>query len=465
MSKTIPDFSLVTFLPPSKHAKEKPGERTDLFKFFEAVIKSQELEVDQNQLEKMFCIDLTIDTAKLDKRLVGVLGEALVYYMTTWPGWQRSNEYSSGQLQCKEWYERFRQYLIFKSNFIIKNAPKFTEEVCKETKDETIQTDISIQMSEDDKRTAPYILNVSGPPSILNNIVFMEANGHVLIKQHKERPWCDLRMNEILNWPHVSVEVKLPDIYLSRSNVHKFHRYIAVWGDNRVSSDKKIVSHIKKINQDDENELKVYSYDFISNYLNQLTDTLKKLPGVEQARIQELETIFTEYLADIKEVDVYNCTMCTNMSVAYHIGKCKYIRNKKMVSSNSEKKDTEKTSISFYEILTPHMEFALHYFNVLQDMCTKDSITFQSLNRLNKLISKSNNEQEVENLKFLVNSACIVYHCTFCNENFSGPYARYNLTTHFSEKHKDEQAVLCLKCYRQFFIKELAKLRWAHNCV
>lgn len=184
MSKTIPDFSLVTFLPPGKRAKEKPGERTDLFKFFEAVIKSQELEVDQNQLEKVFCVDLTIDTVKLNKRLVGVLGEALVYYMTTWPGWQRSNEYSSGQLPCKEWYERFRQYLIFKSNFIIKNAPKFTEEVSKETKDETIQTDLSIKINDDDKRTAPYVLNISGPPSILNNIVFMEANGILQLRMY-----------------------------------------------------------------------------------------------------------------------------------------------------------------------------------------------------------------------------------------------------------------------------------------
>lgn len=110
------------------------------------------------------------------------------------------------------------------------------------------------------------------------------------------------------------------------------------------------------------------------------------------------------------------------------------------------------------------MEFALHYFNVLQDMGTKDSITFQSLNRMNKLISKNTNEKEVETMRFYVNSTCIVYNCTFCNENFSGPYARYNLTTHFSEKHKDEQAVLCLKCYKQFYIKDLAKSRWSHTC-
>lgn len=86
-------------------------------------------------------------------------------------------------------------------------------------------------------------------------------------------------MNEILNWPHVSVDVKLPDIHLSRSNVHKFHRYIAVCSDNRTSADKKLISHIKKI-KDDESESKVYSYDFILYYLNQLTDTIKKIPGV-----------------------------------------------------------------------------------------------------------------------------------------------------------------------------------------
>jgi len=459
MPAAFPDFETITFLPPGQQASTS-GTKTDLNRFFAAIVKCEKLEVGEQDFEHFF-IDLMISKEKLNWKLMRVLREALLYYISVWPGWQRNKQYFSGQLSYKAWFERFRQYLIFKSNFIVKNVSRFSDDV-ENVKDATVQTDFSNKSIQ--KRLAPYTLIVGGPPAVLNNVVFLENKGNILVKQHIEKPWKDLEMSELLNWPHVSVEVRLPDISISRTNTHEWQRFVALGCDVTAIPEVSSIKHIKRTSGNENCELQPFTYAFIEGYVQQLNQLLTKIPNISDIRRLELKTIFAEFLADIKEVGVYNTTMCPNISIGYHIGKNKYIRNKKMVSTDLDKTSCGLNVINFYEVLMPQVDFVLHHFKTTQDTAHKSGVAFQTLNKIFYKLLLEKAHQEIADFRFLVNNTCVVYNCTLCVKNFSGPHAHFNLTKHFAQHHKAEQSVLCHKCRRQFDVKTLAGSRWTHIC-
>uniref|UniRef100_A0A1Y1KC73 Uncharacterized protein n=1 Tax=Photinus pyralis TaxID=7054 RepID=A0A1Y1KC73_PHOPY len=167
--------------------------------FFEAIVHNSPLEVNRGHMESILTNDLNVKTEELNTKLVSVLCEALVYYMSVWPGWQRNSECRGLELQRKEWLERLRQYLIFKSQFIVKNSAKF--EGKKAVCDQGTQTD-------GEKVLAPYSLVIGGPPTFINNIACNGHNGGLIIVKHPEKAWQPLRLCQFLNWPNVDVQVK-----------------------------------------------------------------------------------------------------------------------------------------------------------------------------------------------------------------------------------------------------------------
>lgn len=433
------------------HNRNAEGE-VNLNIFFEAILKNEPLEINKAHMESILINDLGIKTQLLNRKLVNVLCEALVYYMSAWPGWQRNSEYRGGNLQLKEWMQRFRQYLIFKSNFIVKNSHKFCKEKANVCNRGT-QTDESIIR----KVLAPYTLVIGGPPNFINNIACNGHNGNIIIMQHPAKPWKKLHLTQFLNWPNVSVHVTLPDISLTRSNIHQTHRFITLTGDSIPFPEVRHITHITKLSSD--KEFKPYSHLFFVHYFHQFTSLLQKLTMVKQRRLLELTTIFGEFLKDIREIGVYNVTMSSDASVGFNIGKCKYNRTKRICSMPEA---ASQNAINYSEIVVPQVDISLHYFNAVQDHNTcSDDITFESLNFLLKQLEQLSN---MEQFIVMINSSCITYKCLQCDTVHRGPDA-YNLAVaHFYDSHKSEQTVVCSKCNKEFEIEVLSNSRWSHKC-
>ncbi|KAB0794147.1 hypothetical protein PPYR_13767, partial [Photinus pyralis] len=294
----------------------------NLYSLFETIVTAQPLEVNRSKMESILNCDLKIITNYLDRRLVSVLCEALAYYTSMWPGWLHLT--TDLPLQESLEFEQFRQHLINKCNHILQHASEHYDN--KTLLDKGTQTDSLIGK----KELAPYDLVIGGTPTFINNLAFTKRGDDIIVKQHTERPWRDLTVPQFLNWPHVSVSLKLPDISLTRANRHKVHRYIALDGDTVVFPEIRFIDYITKIKPGA--DFKPYSYLFFFYYFLQLNIVLQKIPKVSRERLNELAIISAEFLNDIKEMSVCNSTMSTHTKVGFNIGKSHYIRSKKMVS-------------------------------------------------------------------------------------------------------------------------------------
>ncbi|XP_031341360.1 uncharacterized protein LOC116169416 isoform X2 [Photinus pyralis] len=306
------------------HEKESDTEVT-LRIIFDAVISGITLEVNRKHLESIINKELNIETNELDIRLTKVLCEAVVYYVGIWTDWEHRNQHHD------VWFKRFCEYLTVKTNYIIKNSTEFIEDNGDVVEKETQTNKIDRQ-----KELAPYNIVVGGPPAVLNNLIFTMYNGSIVIKQHIPKPWKDLKLPQFLNWPYVTTEVKLPDISITRANQHQISRFIALEGIPLMRPHFDRINHITRIPEKAENEFKPYSYSYFSHYFGQLNAILQTLPHGNRQRLVELAAIFTEFLKDIKEMKLYKSTMSPYVTVGFNIGKCRYIRSKKMVNSAAQ---------------------------------------------------------------------------------------------------------------------------------
>ncbi|KAF5283513.1 hypothetical protein FQA39_LY17328 [Lamprigera yunnana] len=425
------NFGLITYVPTKPHFI-----KIGLFDIFDAVITATSLQIDKSQLASICENDLHIDLKTYDEKLIKVICEALIYYMTVWPGWQRYHEYKNGTLQLNDWVEKYQKYLNFKIHFIVKSAMQYRQQQFikhKKADEKTTQTTQELMPAMSNKY-APYVITIGGPPTTLNNLVFKEHNSDILLKQHKGKDWIEISCQQFLNWPNVSVTVKLPDISITRKNTHIYNRFVGLKGDTMIVPDMEDIVHITKTTE------------------------------IKPNRLDEIKTIFKEYLQDLKEMNLYNMTMCSNIMIGYRIGKCRYVRNKKVTTGSNNQERSSQPSVNFYEIITPQVDIALHHFNVHQDLHSQNHVSFQSLNALLYKIEGKSSHQDMVSLHSFINNESITFSCTLCNENFGGIDAYINITDHFRKIHKSEQAVLCYKCGKQFEIKFLAKKRWSHKC-
>lgn len=118
-----------------------------------------------------------------------ILPFLLVHFIKTWPGWQKSTEYLQEEITYKEWFQKFKEYLSFKLNFVIRND---TDDVFKEDQlcanspilfgiDNNTQTDNELE-----KSLSPYSIEVCAPPRCLNTLVFRDSfNGMGIIVIYK----------------------------------------------------------------------------------------------------------------------------------------------------------------------------------------------------------------------------------------------------------------------------------------
>ncbi|KRT84649.1 hypothetical protein AMK59_1136, partial [Oryctes borbonicus] len=430
------------------------------------ILKGGVVQLNMKKVLEILVEDLHFNVRNITTRMKFVISECLCYYIQGWPGWKKYDQICTNERAKVAYIEKFKRYLIFKINYVLRNELLFNQEVVDKKSDSMVCREVQTDaIGKRNKPDAPYNLVISGQPNVLNNIVFIEMDGDIIVKQHAEKPWKPLTAAQFLNYPYVYVLIKLPDIELSRSNLHEFQRYITECGDSVCSPKIDFISYVRKSKQN--TKTKVYSIDYIHAYCKQFLEIVQKLKGIYVVKITELEEVFRQFILDIEESNIFSSinetgktinTMATDTSVCFNIGRKTYIRNKKMVINHENQK--EGNAINFCEILIPKMAYTLVKFTPEEDVSTEDT-TFKSLNVINDQI----NNKSPELYKFVeaVNS-CVTYHCILCPKIYAGERAYIEILDHYRFLHKSEQSVLCFACRQQFAIPKLAGLRWNHEC-
>ncbi|KAK4874909.1 hypothetical protein RN001_014269 [Aquatica leii] len=437
------NFSLIKFV-----SKASSLRKINLTEIFDAVLNGEALEVDESHLKDIFQKELQINVSNLDCCYIKALIESVIYFITTWPKWHSYSEYEDSGLRYGHWFKDFRMYLTCNMNSVLNYL--YMPTGAKGT-DQSTQTE--------EATVAPFNLFVEGPFHFVDNIVFSENNGDIVIKQHEAKQWQSLSLTEFLNWPNVSVEVKFPDFSFTRTNSHKYDRFIGLNVDVTSSSEINRIIQVRKLLPDLASQ--PYTYNFLYCYFFQLCRVLHEVPSISKDRIVELELILSQFLKDVNEIDICNKTMSTNTCVGFRIGNSRYIK-----VNNSD--DLTAKRIDYYEIINPKVDLNLIYFNAKEDCSTltdQNPVGFESLNQLLHKCKNDKLHKDVVEMRNLVKEKCITYICTICKAHFDGYRAYDYVMTHFREFHNYEDAVKCFKCGKSFKCKRLSGSRWAHLCL
>lgn len=168
---------------PSKIAREK---NTGLKKCFSALVDRKQVNLELDVLKLMLKHELQINTDVLDENLSAVLPFMLAFYIKNWPGWQRAKEYYSGKLNFKDWFEKFRQYIVLRLNFLIKNGYNLAIDMLKNDlkkdkptslKGVTLETQGSQTDYTMPKSIAPFTITIECPPMLMGCLIFTENGG------------------------------------------------------------------------------------------------------------------------------------------------------------------------------------------------------------------------------------------------------------------------------------------------
>lgn len=176
---------MATTKEPTKSNREK---NTGLKKCFSALVDRKQVNLELDVLKLMLKHELQINTEILDENLSSVLPFMLALYIKNWPGWQRSKEYYSGKLNFKDWFEKFRQYIVVRLNFLIKNGynhaiDMLRDDLKKKPSDLNDGVEFKSQGSQTDnlgpKDDAPYTIVIECPPKLMGSLIFTESGGTV----------------------------------------------------------------------------------------------------------------------------------------------------------------------------------------------------------------------------------------------------------------------------------------------
>ncbi|XP_060523093.1 uncharacterized protein LOC132700037 isoform X2 [Cylas formicarius] len=439
--------------PVEKPSRSVIAKNSGLKKCFSALVDRKQVNLDLEVLNLMLKRELQIPLNKLDPELATILPYMVVHYVKSWPGWQRSVEYYSGKTSFKAWYEKFYKYITLKLSQVVelhygqaqaeirkKRFELYAEKIAtKKICNRNSQTD-----SLAPKGFAPFTIEVTGKPLLLNTIVFTDTSeGDILLKQHSVLDWDqniaeNITVRQIITWPNVGVHLSSPVFSFSRKNLHEIARHISVVGTALPNLHPKLIEEIGIIDQAEERQ--VYTLDYLRRML---TDLLAAFSCVIKSKpvIDAFQVIFDEFLADIEEINVLvneKVTMASNTFVLFNIGGHLYFRNKKLSKGAPSRYD-----IGFTEMIIPKMQTAL------VSLSAPDKFRAY-IDELKGLAACKENVQPN-----------ITFTCEYCSERYE---SIKTLACHLKDLHKMEQPMLCVSCKKSFSAFNLSKTRWSHAC-
>ncbi|CAG9821152.1 unnamed protein product [Phaedon cochleariae] len=428
-----------------------------LKKCFSALVDRKQVNLDIDVLRLMLKHELLVNVEALDDNLSSIMPFMLVLYIRNWPGWQRSKEYYSGKLNFREWFEKFRQFIVVRLNFLIKNGYNEAIEMIKEDRKQGkpnssfrelgAQTDYLAP-----KGLAPFSISIQCPPRVLSSLVFSDSNDDIILRQHPDVAWTKIGLKELVNWPYIGVEFISPELSFRRFNRSEYIRYLNMITCPIVPEKTDFIEHVEII--DPSNGRHCYTLNLLKSYTDQYMKIMKSTVfSGPPADIEVMEVIIDEFLSDIEELDM-NKTMASNTSVLFNIGRSSFLRNKK-IAKGTYFVTGSKAEVGYCENFIPKMETQLNYFKGVQDTSTND-ITFSYLNILSKTLK---NPEGSSGTTWTV--PLIIFYCTFCNLKYT---KAKDILQHLEMDHKMEPNIMCVKCMKHYTITSLTQIRWKHVC-
>lgn len=148
-----------------------------LEEYFKNITEGNCIEFELENLNNILKKDLQVNFHYLKPKLKYVMPYMLIHFIKCWPGWQKSGNYLNKQISFNNWFTKFKEYLVFKINYLIKNDyekvvgmitanPPIEESVL-------FKIDNSTQISVPKEKTvAPYDIQIQGTPKMLNSLLF-----------------------------------------------------------------------------------------------------------------------------------------------------------------------------------------------------------------------------------------------------------------------------------------------------
>ncbi|XP_018563392.1 uncharacterized protein LOC108905101 [Anoplophora glabripennis] len=437
----------------------KEMKSTGLKKCFTALVDRKQVNLDIDVLNLMLKKELLINLDVLDKNLAEVLPVMLVMYMKTWPGWQRSKEYFSGKLNFKDWYEKFRQYIVVRLNYLIKNGyASVIEEMKREKKRDVDRLNPIKTYTEHGSQTdalapksfAPFSICINCPPSVVNSVVFGDSEDDIILRHHPELLWTNIDTMQLIHWPFIEVEFFTPELSFKRRNCFEYTRYINFTNIPLTYDKCEYIDQIEII--DPSNGRNCYTLNMLRCYVKEYMSILKSVKDID-VDVLKVGIILNQFLADIEEINMNN-TMATNTSVVFNIGRSVFLRNKKISRASYTTKGPN-NPVGYSEIIVPKVETSLIFFKGVQDLNTPE-VSFSYLNIIKNCLKSNDVKSAINPIKPL-----IIYKCSFCQLNLKEEAA---IIKHLQEVHKMDPNVICIKCKKSLSVCLLSSVRWKHIC-
>lgn len=145
---------------------------------FHQIIKGQSLEVDVKDAHDILNY-LKINLNELKPELRTIFPFLLIHFIKAWPGWQRSTNYFNNGISFERWFQKFKEYLSFKFNLLIKNEiKKISDDIEHLSIDSHFLFGIHNSTQTSDELGTPlsaYSIKIEGPPRFLNTVIFSES--------------------------------------------------------------------------------------------------------------------------------------------------------------------------------------------------------------------------------------------------------------------------------------------------
>ncbi|XP_045476816.1 uncharacterized protein LOC123682306 isoform X1 [Harmonia axyridis] len=405
--------------------------------FKRIISTNSEIELTLDILNHVIEYDLNINFNGLDDDQKLALPYMLMRYIKNWPGWSRKEEYDNGSIALEDWMLRFRNFIYYKmQSLVTKTLPDMVNSQKKSKLNTVHVKDISTQ-SVSLGNFINFSIDLSGPASLLNNLVFSGYKGHIRVEEHADRPWINLNCNELLNYPFIEVEFNSSELSFKRSFEPKISQYLSSYTDFKEEESNFILGK----NSINDTSLKwPIKISILENYIKAFkSEIISQIPSTQQEEINCVLDEFYQDMVDISEND----SIFENYRVTFNIGRNVYKRTKKISTGGSS------LDVIFNEMVLPKVTLSFRHFTGMQN----DSA--------NKIAA---DPDKIDTKMMLAFIPVITYKCLFCKLNFPGHLGRADLVTHLQHKHGRSQTLVCLHCKKCIEVAELSSRRWKCTC-
>jgi hypothetical protein len=428
-------------------AKELPGLPTEnpsvAWKLFNAFVFDDQISVTEDELVSYATDDLKLNLNELPGDMRDHLTVILLAYMNVWPGWHYKDDFLAGKFKKEVYFERFQKFMLYKMKSTVQGT---YASAMKGLENQVVNSTKFNTPIKSEPEFSPYAISIQCPPVMLNTIVFSNVGEDVIMKQHLGSEWEDLSTTQLLNWPHVEVTFRTQDICFVRRQATEFVRYLNFLPHESNKTSQSIIEHVETLRSYGRQK-NCYSYNFLEEYMKVYMEALKSTTRVSAQKLEEIQTILSQFLEDVRYIDVNN-SIATNTVVLFRLSPLPFIRNKKLVRNNDREGDEAR--VGYCEIITPKIELVLLYFRAEQ----KDTPVLSF--------------EYTDTIKASQNASTILphisYKCTYCRQEYIGQNSKKTMFDHLKNEHKMEQHVRCTLCKKQFDVLNLAACRWKHKC-